>query len=118
MASKTCIIHLLRNTVRFGSRRYWDQIARDLWPVYTAPTEVAARARFEEFAEKWASMYPAIRRLWENAWMEFIPFLDYDVEIRGTQRLRDHLRRPNQLRMRQVRSTVNLTHPRRRLGAA
>ena len=79
---QTCIIHLIRNTFRFASRKYWDQIARDLRPVYTAPTEAAAKARFEEFAEKWCTMYPAIRKLWENAWTEFIPFLDYDVEIR------------------------------------
>lgn len=79
---QTCIIHLIRNTFKFASRKYWDQIARDLRPVYTAPAEAAARARFEEFAEKWCTMYPAIRRLWENAWSEFIPFLDYDVEIR------------------------------------
>lgn len=79
---QTCIIHLIRNTFKFASRKYWDQIARDLRPVYTAPTEAAARARFEEFAEKWCTMYPAIRQLWENAWSEFIPFLDYDVEIR------------------------------------
>ena len=79
---QTCIIHLIRNTFRFASRKYWDQIARDLRPVYTAPTEAAAKARFEEFAEKWCTMYPAIGKLWENAWTEFIPFLDYDVEIR------------------------------------
>ena len=79
---QTCIIHLIRNTFKYASRKYWDQIARDLRPVYTAPTEAAARARFEEFAEKWCTMYPAIRQLWENAWSEFIPFLDYDVEIR------------------------------------
>ena len=79
---QTCIIHLIRNTFKFAARKYWDQIARDLRPVYTAPAEAAARARFEEFAEKWCTMYPAIRRLWENAWSEFIPFLDYDVEIR------------------------------------
>ena len=41
-----------------------------------------ARDRFEEFAEKWGTPYPAIKKLWENAWEEFIPFLDYDVEIR------------------------------------
>ncbi len=44
---QTCIIHLIRNTFRFASRKYWDQIARDLRPVYTAPTEAAAKARFE-----------------------------------------------------------------------
>jgi transposase-like protein len=79
---QTCIIHLIRNTFRFASRKYWDQIAHDLRPVYTAADEAEARARFEEFAEKWGKPYPAIQRLWENAWTEFVPFLDYDVEIR------------------------------------
>jgi putative transposase len=79
---QACIIHLIRNTFRFASRKYWDQIAHDLRPVYTAATEAEALARFEEFEEKWGKPYPAISRLWRNAWSEFVPFLDYDVEIR------------------------------------
>ena len=79
---QTCIIHLIRNTFRYASRKYWDQISHDLRPIYTAPTAADARYRFEEFAEKWGTPYPAIKKLWENAWEEFIPFLDYDVEIR------------------------------------
>lgn len=79
---QTCIIHLIRNTFRYASRKYWDQISRDMKPIYTAPTAAAARDRYEEFAEKWGKPYPAIKTLWEGAWSEFIPFLDYDVEIR------------------------------------
>jgi putative transposase len=79
---QACIIHLIRNTFRFASRKYWDQIAHDLRPVYTAASEAEALARFEEFDEKWGTPYPAISRLWRNAWTEFVPFLDYDVEIR------------------------------------
>lgn len=79
---QTCIIHLIRNTFKYASRAHWDELARDLRPVYTAPSEAAAKARFEEFAQKWCTKYPAIRQLWESAWPEFIPFLDYDVEIR------------------------------------
>ncbi|HEY9312139.1 MAG TPA: IS256 family transposase [Williamsia sp.] len=79
---QTCIIHLLRNTFRYASRKYWDQMARDIKPVYTAPSEAAAKERFVEFTAKWGGQYPAIIRLWDNAWTEFIPFLDYDVEIR------------------------------------
>jgi putative transposase len=79
---QACILHLIRNTFRYASRRDWDQISHDLRPVYTAATEAEARARFAEFAEKWGKPYPAIKRLWENAWAEFVPFLDYDVEIR------------------------------------
>jgi len=79
---QTCVIHLIRNTFRYASRKYWDHIARDLKPVYTAPTEAAAKERFVEFTATWGERYPAIIRLWENAWTEFVPFLDYDVEIR------------------------------------
>ena len=79
---QTCIIHLIRNTFRYASRKYWDAIAKDLRPVYTAPSESAARERFDEFAATWGGQYPAIIRLWNNAWSEFAPFLDYDVEIR------------------------------------
>jgi putative transposase len=79
---QTCVIHLLRNTFRYASRKYWDQIAKDIRPVYTAPTEAAAKERFVEFTAKWGQQYPAVIRLWENAWSEFVPFLDYDVEIR------------------------------------
>ena len=79
---QTCVIHLLRNTFRYASRKYWDQIAKDIRPVYTAATEAAAKERFSEFTAKWGAQYPAITQLWENAWSEFVPFLDYDVEIR------------------------------------
>lgn len=79
---QTCVLHLLRNTFRLASRQHWEKLARDLRPVYTAPNEAAAKERFEEFAERWCPRFPAIRTLWENAWTEFVPFLDYDVEIR------------------------------------
>jgi putative transposase len=79
---QACILHLIRNTFRFASRKYWDQIAHDLRPVYTAASEAEALARFEEFEEKWGKPYPAISRLWRSAWSEFVPFFDYDVEIR------------------------------------
>ena len=79
---QTCVIHLLRNTFRYAARQNWDRMSKDLKPVYTAPTEAAAKERFGEFAGKWGQQYPAIVRLWENAWTEFTPFLDYDVEIR------------------------------------
>ena len=51
-------------------------------PIYTAVNAAAARSAFDELADKWGQRYPAVVRLWDNAWSEFIPFLDYDVEIR------------------------------------
>jgi putative transposase len=52
-----CVIHLLRNTFRYASRKYWDQIAKDIRPVYTAATEAAAKERFVEFTAKWGAQY-------------------------------------------------------------
>lgn len=63
---QTCVIHLLRNTFRYASRKYWDQIAKEIRPVYTAPTEAAAKERFVEFTAHWGAQYPAIIRLWET----------------------------------------------------
>jgi transposase-like protein len=79
---QTCIIHLIRNTFRLASRRYWDELKRDVKPIYTAVNAAVARAALDELTEKWGNRYPAIVKLWNNAWEEFIPFLDYDVEIR------------------------------------
>jgi putative transposase len=79
---QTCIVHLLRNSFRYASRRDWPAIARDLKPVYQAPTEQAALDAFAEFSAAWEDRYPAIIRLWEAAWAEFVPFLAFDGEIR------------------------------------
>jgi putative transposase len=79
---QTCIIHLIRGTFRYAARQYWEELAKDLKPIYTAPTAAAAEAALDEVEAKWGRRYPAIIRLWRGAWSEFIPFLDYDVEIR------------------------------------
>jgi putative transposase len=78
-----CIIHLIRNTFRLASRRDWDRLKRDVKLIYTAPNEAAARAALDDLTDSWGARYPAMIRLWEHAWAEYIPFLDYDAEIRG-----------------------------------
>ena len=79
---QTCLIHLIRGTFRYASRRYWDELSKDLKPIYQAPTADAAAAALHDLDRKWGARYPAIIRLWRTAWDEFIPFLDYDLEIR------------------------------------
>lgn len=79
---QTCVVHLLRNSFRYAARQDWGKIAKLLKPVYTAATQDAALERFAEVADAWSRMYPAIVRLWENAWEEFTPFLRFDTEIR------------------------------------
>ena len=79
---QTCVVHLLRNSFRYASRRDWPGIARDLKPIYTAPTEAAALERLADFAGTWEGKYPAIIRLWETAWAEFVPFLSFAPAVR------------------------------------
>jgi putative transposase len=79
---QTCIVHLLRNSFKYASKKDWAQVAKDIKPVYTAVSEAAALDAFAEFSGKWEKRYPAIIRLWENAWAEFVPFLRFDNEIR------------------------------------
>src|SRR5690348_10686717 len=79
---QTCVVHLIRNTFHLASKRDWDALRRDVKAIYTAVSAEAARAALDDLADKWGQRYPAIIRLWQNAWEQFIPFLDYDVEIR------------------------------------
>jgi transposase-like protein len=79
---QTCVVHLIRGSFRYASRRDWPGLARDLKPIYTAPTEAAALERLAEFSERWEAKYPAIIALWENAWAEFVPFLSFAADIR------------------------------------
>jgi len=79
---QTCVIHLLRASFRYAARQDWEKIAKALRPIYAAATEDAATERFIEFTETWGKRYPAIVKLWSDAWAEFVPFLAFDVEIR------------------------------------
>jgi transposase-like protein len=79
---QTCIIHLIRASLRYASKADWAVVAKELKPIYTAPSEQAALDAFAEFSTKWERKYPAIVRLWTNAWAEMVPFLAFDVEIR------------------------------------
>ena len=77
-----CVVHLIRASLRYASRKYWVPLARDLRPVYTAPDEAAAAAALENFAAAWEDRYPAIVKLWRAHWAEFTPFLAFPPEVR------------------------------------
>jgi putative transposase len=79
---QTCVVHLVRNSLRFASKADWAQVTRDMKAMYTAPTVEAAETQLAEFADRWATKYPAMVGVWERAWAEFVPFLAFPVEIR------------------------------------
>src|SRR4029077_8067780 len=77
-----CVVHLIRASLRYASRRYWAPLAKDLRPVYTAPDENAAAAALDAFAATWEGRYPAIVKLWRTHREDFTPFLAFPPEVR------------------------------------
>jgi len=77
-----CVVHLVRASLRYASKAHWGPITKALRTVYTAPTVEAAEAAFTEFTDVWGGRYPAVIRLWRNAWETFTPFLAFPPEIR------------------------------------
>jgi transposase-like protein len=76
-----CVVHLIRASLRYASRKYWVPLSRDLRPVYTAADEQAAAGALEAFAAAWQDRYPAIVKLWRAHWPEFVPFLAFPPEV-------------------------------------
>jgi transposase-like protein len=79
---QTCVVHLVRNTLRYVSKKYWSTITREMREIYTAPSLPAAEALFAEFADRWSDTYPAMIGSWETSWNEFVPFLEFPPELR------------------------------------
>lgn len=79
---QTCVVHLVRSTLRYTNRKDWQAITPAMRAIYTASTVDEAVDRFDEFAETWGAKYPAVVRVWRDAWERFTPFLAYDKEIR------------------------------------
>ena len=77
-----CIVHMVRNSLRFVSWKDRKNTAADLKAVYQAATEEQARMRLSEFARKWDTKYPTISKSWEANWQRLIPFFAYSEEIR------------------------------------
>jgi transposase-like protein len=77
-----CVVHLVRSSLPFASKKYWGPLCRDMREIYTAPTLEAAEARFEKFAGDWEARYPAMIDTWRRCWEEFTPFLAFPIELR------------------------------------
>lgn len=80
---QTCVVHLIRSSMRFVAYKDRKTVARALRPIYTAPSEQAAMAALEEFAaSELGCKYPPTVATWQRAWERFIPFLDLPPMVR------------------------------------
>jgi len=77
-----CIVHMVRNSVRFVNWKDRKELCGDLKEIYTAATEAQAQTSLETFAQKWDEKYPMISKSWRSHWQNIIPFFDYPADIR------------------------------------
>jgi putative transposase len=79
---QTCVIHLIRNSMRFVSYSDRKAVTAGLRPVYTAVNAEAAQNALAAFERQWGKQYPGVADAWRRAWPQFVPFLDFPTEIR------------------------------------
>jgi len=77
-----CIVHMVRNSLKFVPWKDRRAVARDLKEVYRAATVAKAEKQLHAFADKWDTKYPMIFKSWQNHWNNIIPFFAYPPEIR------------------------------------
>ncbi|WKT62280.1 IS256 family transposase [Microbulbifer thermotolerans] len=77
-----CIVHMVRNALKYVSWKDYRAVTADLKSIYTSATEAAARVELERFAEKWDDLYPQISKSWSTHWPNLITLFDYPPEIR------------------------------------
>jgi len=77
-----CIVHMVRNSLKYVSWKDRKQLAADLKAIYKAATEDAGQEELSRFSEKWDPKYPMISKSWEIHWNHVAPFFAYSEEIR------------------------------------
>jgi putative transposase len=79
---QTCVVHVIRNAMKFVSYSDRKKVAAGMRTVYTAPTLEAAELAFAGFEAEFGEQYPGAIDVWRRAWNDFVPFLDYPPELR------------------------------------
>jgi putative transposase len=79
---QTCVVHVIRNAMRFVSWKDRKKVTTAMRAIYTAPTVEGAELALAEFDQQFGAQYPGAIDTWRLAWNEFVPFLDYPPELR------------------------------------
>jgi len=79
---QTCVVHVIRNASKFVSYGDRKKLCTAMRAIYTAPNVDAAEIAFASFKTDFGGKYPGAVQVWENAWNEFIPFLDFPPPLR------------------------------------
>jgi len=79
---QTCIVHLIRHSLKYVPRRQYDQVAKDLKPIYTAADVDSAQEALERFDRKWGQQLPPVVKAWRENWEYVIPFMAFPPDVR------------------------------------
>jgi len=77
-----CVVHQVRNSLKYVSWKWRKEVAEDLKTIYTAATVEEAELQLEGFASKWDEQLPTISKSWRMNWERLTPFMSYPAEIR------------------------------------
>ena len=77
-----CIVHMVRNSVKYVSYKDLKEVTKDLKKIYTAATEEMAHFELKQFGIKWDNKYPVISDIWQRNWSGIVPFFAFPAEIR------------------------------------
>lgn len=77
-----CVIHQIRNSIKYVSYKDLKRVTAELKPIYKASTEQAALEELDQFEQAWGSKYPLMVRSWRTNWDEIATFFKYPPEIR------------------------------------
>jgi putative transposase len=81
-ALQRCIVHKIRNSIRYVRGRDRRDVCADLRKIYTSSDRIQALVALEAFGEKWGKRYKEIKPSWEADWDELMVFMDYSENIR------------------------------------
>src|SRR6185437_1917218 len=78
---QTCIVHLIRHSLKYVPRRQYDQVTKDLKPIYTAIDADHALQALDAFEAKWGAQLPPVVKAWRDSWEHVIPFMAFGPEV-------------------------------------
>lgn len=77
-----CIVHMVRNTLKYVANKDMKAFAKDLKTIYTAANEESARKQLEAVTRKWSGQYPSAMNRWNDNWDAISPIFKFSKEVR------------------------------------
>ena len=77
-----CIVHMVRNSLKYVGWKERKNVVKSLKEIYTSPTEEAGLRALDQFEQEWGDKFPIIAQIWRSKWGNILPFFSYPEPIR------------------------------------